>query len=74
MYETHTAEGYYPHMTAQVAGLTLHCPLKLAKNGSRLAIRRTGDRENLPLPQRDAQGRLVYVLPGGVDYVPEASA
>ena len=74
MYETHTAEGYYPHVPTQVAGLTLHCPLKLAKNGSRLAIRRTGDRENLPLPQRDAQGRWVYVLPGGVDYVPEASA
>lgn len=74
MYETHTAEGRYPHVTAQVAGLTLHCPLKLAKNGSRIAIRRTNDRENLPLPQRDAQGRLVYVLPGGVDYVPEAAA
>ena len=74
MYETHTVEGCLPHVVTQIAGLTLHCPVRLAKHGTRIAIRRTNDRENLPIPQRDAHGRLVYVLPGGVDYVPEATA
>ena len=60
---TMTAEGLIPH--ARVPGVGL-CPVALetkqTPRGRRLVVGREAGR---PAPERDARGRLMYVLPGG---------
>lgn len=56
---TVTSEGAIDHLVVLVGGLRILAPVKLAMK----------DRspKNYPTPCRDALGRLIFVLPGGVE-------